>query len=383
MGNNLKKNKKNSKKEYNENKREKKVPKKKIEKQENDEDLIKNNPGALVIEEDLPSGKVDLKLLNKQYHSEKKDPIEDILVHPNFTNSIIISTRSGKIKLYTDITTTNSNEKILYDANERIYSMIVLKHLNNNICISLANKILILSFKEEYVLEKNLELIDTANQMKEASLIELDNGNIISAGGCIICWAKNNNEYNKASNIIKDDSGFRFLNLVDFPLLNTIIITQQDTHIIYFIKYNPENIELIKKIEDVPSIWYKQSAKRVTSNYMIMVGKFELNAIDGTNGEIVNKYPGIDKGSMLNLTQNKSEDDIWILTDFYGKYFEFYIQEGSDFVLLDKIILEKNMEIAWYNQLVRINKECFVAVNYYGGIFVFKAELNDETTTPD
>ena len=86
---------------------------------------------------------------------------------------------------------------------------------------------------------------------------------------------------------------------------------------------------------------------------------------------------------MLNLTQNKSEDDIWILTDFYGKYLEFYIQEGSDFVLLDKIILEKNMEIAWYNQLVRINKECFVAVNYYGGIFVFKAELNDETITPD
>ena len=80
MGNNLKKNKKNSKKEYNENKREKKVPKKKIEKQENDEDLIKNNPGALVIEEDLPSGKVDLKLLNKQYHSIEKDPIEEIMV---------------------------------------------------------------------------------------------------------------------------------------------------------------------------------------------------------------------------------------------------------------------------------------------------------------
>ena len=345
--------------------------------------LIKSHPDAIYLKEDKSTFKIKLSLLNKQYHSEKKDPIEDILVHPNFTNSIIISTRSGKIKLYTDITTTNSNEKILYDANERIYSMIVLKHLNNNICISLANKILILSFKEEYILEKNLELIDTSNQMKEASLIELDNGNIISAGGCIICWAKNNNEYNKANNIIKDDSGFRFLNLVDFPLLNTIIITQQDTHIIYFIKYNPENIELIKKIEDVPSIWYKQSAKRVTNNYMIMVGKFELNAIDGTNGEIVNKYPGIDKGSMLNLTQNKSEDDIWILTDFYGKYLEFYIQEGSDFVLLDKISLEKNMEIAWYNQLVRINKECFVAVNYYGGIFVFKAELNDETITPD
>ena len=346
--------------------------------------LLEKYPNAIHLKDEKSAGKIKLSLLNKHYHSEKTDPIEDILVHPKFTNSIIISTRSGKIKLYTDITSTdnnfNSNEKILFDAQERIFSMIVLKHLNNDICISLANKILILSFNEQNVLEKNLELIDSSKKMKEATLIELANGNIISAGGCIMYWTKNNMEYNNSDYIIEDDIGCRFINIVEFPMLNTVIITQQDTHLIYFIKYDKRNIELIKKIEDVPSIWYRQSAKRVTSNYMIMVGKFELNAIDGTNGEIVNKYPGIDKGSMLNLTQSNSEDDIWILTDFYGNYFEFYIQEGSDFVLLDKIELEENMKISWDNQLARINKECFVAVNHYGGIFVFKAELNNEET---
>ena len=346
--------------------------------------LLEKYPNAIYLKDEKSAGKIKLSLLNKHYHSEQTDPIEDILVHPKFTNSIIISTRSGKIKLYTDITSTennfNSNEKILYDAQERIFSMIVLKHLNNDICISLANKILILSFNEQNVLEKNLELIDSSKKMKEATLIELANGNIISAGGCIMYWTKNNMEYNNSDYIIEDDIGCRFINIVEFPMLNTVIITQQDTHLIYFIKYDKRNIELIKRIEDVPSIWYRQSAKRVTRNYMIMVGKFELNAIDGTNGEIVNKYPGIDKGSMLNLTQSNSEDDIWILTDFYGNYLEFYTQEGSDFVLLDKIELEENMKISWDNQLARINKECFVAVNHYGGIFVFKAELNNEET---
>lgn len=346
--------------------------------------LLEKYPNAIYLKDEKSAGKIKLSLLNKHYHSEQTDPIEDILVHPKFTNSIIISTRSGKIKLYTDITSTennfNSNEKILYDAQERIFSMIVLKHLNNDICISLANKILILSFNEQNVLEKNLELIDSSKKMKEATLIELANGNIISAGGCIMYWTKNNMEYNNSDYIIEDDIGCRFINIVEFPMLNTVIITQQDTHLIYFIKYDRRNIVLLKKIEDVPSIWYRQSAKRVTRNYMIMVGKFELNAIDGSNGEIVNKYPGIDKGSMLNLTQSNSEDDIWILTDFYGNYFEFYIQEGSDFVLLDKIELEENMKISWDNQLARINKECFVAVNHYGGIFVFKAELNNEVT---
>ena len=346
--------------------------------------LLEKYPDAIYLKGEKSTGKIKLSLLNKHYHSEKTDPIEDILIHPKFTNSIIISTRTGKIKLYSDITSPqqnlNSNGILLFDTEERIYSMILLKNRNNNICISLANKILILSFNEGNLLEKNLELVDTSRQMKEASLIELVNGNIISAGGCIMCWTKNNMEYKKATNTIQDNIGCRFINLVEFPMLNTIIITQQDTHLIYFIKYDQANIELIKKIENVPSIWYRQSAKRVTRNYMILVGKFELNAIDGTNGEIVNKYPGIDKGSMLNLTQSNSEDDIWILTDYFGNYFEFYRQEGSDFVLLDKIYLEDYMKISWDNQLARINKECFVAVNHYGGIFVFNAELNDDET---
>ena len=43
----------------------------------------------------------------------------------------------------------NGNETILYDAKERIYSMILLKKNNNNICISLAYKILVLSFNKK------------------------------------------------------------------------------------------------------------------------------------------------------------------------------------------------------------------------------------------
>lgn len=348
--------------------------------------LLEKYPDAIYLREEKSAGKIKLSLLNKQFHSEKKDPIEDILVHPKFENAFIISTRAGKIKLYTDITTTKENsnlkEKILYDGQEQIYSMIILKKRNNDICISLANKILILNFNGENVLEKNLELIDSSKQMYEASLLELENGNIISAGGYIICWTKNNMDYNKATYTIEGDFDRRFINLVEFPTLNTIIITQEGNHSIYFLKYDKANIELIKKIENVPSIWYKQTAKRVTNNYMILVGKFELNAIDGSNGEVANKYLGIDKGSLLNLTQGNSEDDIWILTDYYGNYFEFYAQEGSDFVFLDKIELEENWKIKWYNQLVRINKELFVAVNHDGGIFVFKWGLNEETKCP-
>ena len=110
-----------------------------------------------------------------------------------------------------------------------------------------------------------------------------------------------------------------------------------------------------------------------------MVGKFELNAIDGTNGEIANRYPGIDKGALLNLTQSDSEDNVWLLTDFLGNYIEFYTQEGSDLVFLDKVMLEDYMKISWANQLVRINKECFVAINHNGGIFAFKMNFTENT----
>ena len=46
---------------------------------------------------------IDLKRLNYQKHSNKKDPIEEVIVHPKFENSIIIACRSGQIKLYTNI----------------------------------------------------------------------------------------------------------------------------------------------------------------------------------------------------------------------------------------------------------------------------------------
>ena len=374
MGNNLKKNKKNSKKEYNENKREKKVPKKKIEKQENDEDLIKNNPGALVIEEDLPSGKVDLKLLNKQYHSIEKDPIEEIMVHPKFKNSIIIATREGKIKLYSNITDLNTNykEKILYDTKERIFSMILLKKNDGNIGISLFNKILILVFNQEEKLGKQQELKDC---MKEVSLLELENSNLISAGDQFIYWKKVDKKYKKIKYTIPNDKGARLINLVDFPEFNTIIATQENTHEIYFIKYDKEKIELIKKISDCPSIWYKGSAQKLSDFFMLLVGKFGLNVIDGENGEVCNKYPGIDKGTLLNLTQRYDGNDIWIVTDFHGEYFEFYTQEGNDLIFLDKIELDGENEINYDNKLARINNECFVAVNKNGEIFVFNVNI--------
>lgn len=369
MGNQLKKKEKSNKKETPESKEEK--------------DLKAKYPDAIYLKDEKSTNKIKLELLNKQYHSKDNDPIEDILVHPNFTDSIIIATRTGKIKLYSDITKMqqpyNGNETILYDAKERIYSMILLKKNNNNICISLAYKILVLSFNKKKSLEKEYEFYDDNPQIKTPSLLELENGNIISAGGYITYWVKNNQDYNKATNAIQDDIQSRFINLVEFPDLKTIIITQQDTHLIYFLKYTNANIQLIKKIEKHSSIWYKGSAQRISSNYMIMVGKFELNAIDGTNGEIANRYPGIDKGALLNLTQSDSEDNVWLLTDFLGNYIEFYTQEGSDLVFLDKVMLEDYMKISWANQLVRINKECFVAINHNGGIFAFKMNFTENT----
>ena len=320
MGNNLKKNKKNSKKEYNENKGEKKVPKRKIRKQENDVNLILNNPGALVIEDEIPLDKVDLKLLNKQYHSIERDPIEEIMVHPKFSNSIIIATRSGKIKLYC-ITDSNINykEKILYDAKERIFSMILLKKNDENIGVSLFNKILILVFNQKEKLEKQQELKDC---MKKVSLVELENSNLISAGDQIIYWEKVDKKYKKTKYTIPNDKGARFINLVEFTEFNTILATQENTHEIYLIKYDKEKIELIKKIEDCSSIWYKGSAQKLSDFFMLLIGKFGLNVIDAENGEVCNKYPGIDKGTLLNLTQSYDGNDIWIITDFHGKYFQ-------------------------------------------------------------
>ena len=94
MGNTLKKNeKKNKKKE-----KDKEKPKNKNKNIKTTEELIKNNPDALVIDDYISLDNIDLELLKKQNHSIEKDPIEEIIIHPKFENSIIIGSRSGKIK---------------------------------------------------------------------------------------------------------------------------------------------------------------------------------------------------------------------------------------------------------------------------------------------
>ena len=321
-----------------------------------------------------------LDLLNKQKHSAEKDPIEEIIIHPKFENSIIIAIKSGKIKLYKDINKEKFIEKILYDVKERIFTMILLKKNNNNIAVGLLNKILILSFstKDLNKLELKSKLKDSDNSLKEVNLLELENSNIISAGEPIIYWLKTNDQYNKSKDNIINNKGERFINLVEFSEINTILATQEKTHEIYLIKYSKEKIELIKIIEDTSSIWYKGSAKKLSDYFMLMIGKFALNVIDVLNGEVCNKYPGIDKGTLLNLTQRDyEENNIWIITDFFGQYFEFYKQEGNDLIFIDKIELENDNEIKWNNKLVRINNECFVAVNNYGEIFIFNVDIKN------
>ena len=381
MGNHLKKKEKNSKNETKGNNEKKEGKTGKVKMQRNDPSLIKDNPGAIVINADFSSNKIILELLNKQNHSRDKDPIKEVMVHPNFQNSIIIACKSGKIKLYEDITTmhnNNNNEKILFDAKEEIFAMTLLKKNDNNICISLSLKLLILSFNNSNELKKEYEL----KAEPSVSLLELQNGNIISAGSTFTYWIKDIKKHKKANNINSDDKQSTFTNLIEFTENNTIIAPQKDTHLIYFLKYDLNKIELLKKIEGHSSIWYKGSAKKLSDYYMLMVGKFELNVIDGNNGAICNRYIGIDKGSLLNLTESDSDDNIWIVTDYYGKFFEFYMQEGNDLIFLDKKELDEVNEIKWANQLVRINEKCFVAVNYHGEIFTFSATL-DQNQTPE
>ena len=60
---------------------------------------------------------------------------------------------------------------------------------------------------------------------------------------------------------------------------------------------------MIKQKEKIPSIWYKGSAQNLSNNAMILIGKFEMDSINPTNGEINSRYPGIDRGTLLNFRE--------------------------------------------------------------------------------
>ena len=106
--------------------------------------------------------------------------------------------------------------------------MILLKKNNNNIAVGLNNFIVILSINNNNLLEKEIELKNS--QLKEIRLLELDNGNIISAGESFIYWVKENKEYKDDNNIIKiditkDGGGniiSKIINMVDFPEFNPL-----------------------------------------------------------------------------------------------------------------------------------------------------------------
>ena len=314
---------------------------------------------------------ISLKLLNNIKHSSMKDPIEEaIIINPILCNSIIIACRSGDIKEVSNILKPNDIKiDILYSLGERIYSLILLKQSSNKLCVGLANKIVIFSLNENHKLKKEAEF-----QCKEDgeiySLLELSNGNIISAGNNITLWIKKSPiEYNKSNSV---SVGFyKIANLLEFPLYNTIIATQENTHIIYLLKNETNSISCIAQKENIPSIGYKGSAEKLSKNNMILIGKFELNVIDPKNGIVCSRYPGIDRGSLLNLTQNYKENDFWVVSNYFGGFLEFYQQEGNDLIYYDKYEFDDRL-IKWGHRLVRINNGCFVITNFYGEIFVFE-----------
>ena len=238
---------------------------------------------------------------------------------------------------------------------------------NNNLCIGLENEILFLKFNldDPHKLEKKFEI--TLNEEGPIySLLELKNGNLISAGTNIILWEKNiSSKYKQIKTIAIGNH--RIINLIEFPFYNTILATQENTNIIYLFKNYQTSIDLIKTKENVPSIWYKGSSQNFSKSAMILVGKFELNIIDGKNGEVVSKYPDIDKGNLLKIKNN-----FWIVSYFMGNGLDFYEQEGNDLFFYNKIELDKCNSFGWGHRLVKINDECFAATNHYGYIFVYQ-----------
>ena len=306
-------------------------------------------------------------------------PIEDIIVFPNLEETIIIGCRSGKIVEMNNIisSTDNIDSLDLFNCNKRLYSLILLKENNNKICVGLENEIIIftLNISKSHVLQKDKE-INVESEGPISSLLELSNGNLLSGGKNITLWKKESStEYTKVNNIPVDSTNnSKIINLVEFPFFNTIIATQENTHKIFLIKNEETSISLVKTIEDVSSVSNKGSAKMLSKNALILSGKFALNAIDSSNGDVVSKYPGIDRGSLVKL-YGDDDNGFWVVSNFMGRHFEFYEQEGNDLIYLGK---NNKKEIGWGNGLVRINDQCFVAFNHYGNIFVFKVDYTNK-----
>ena len=309
---------------------------------------------------------------------DASDTIEEVIVYPDLKDSIIIACRKGEIKEVSNITSSSKESAdiiTLYSFSKRIYSLIMLKKNSKNLCVGLDDEIVILNLKlnEKHILSTVNNLI-CKEEGSINSLLELENGNIISAGKNIILWKKDSSsQYIQVNSI---SAGLtRIINIIEFPLYNTIIATQEETHIIFLLKNNKDSIELIKKKENIPSIWYKGSAQNLSKNAMILIGKFEMDVIDPTNGEINAKYPGIDRGTLLNFSENYHENDLWIVTNYMGRYLEFYKQEGNDLLYFEKYEFDESEIIGWGNRMVKINNEYFASINHYGNIFVFKVKI--------
>ena len=354
------------------NKKKKLPPEKPIEKKPDEPNLPAITPIRKI-------KATSLSLEIKVYSPFSKEIIEDVIAHPDLPNSIIIAFRSGNISEISGLAPPfkeSLKTQNLYSFSRGVYSLILLKKNDKKLCAGLENGIFILKLKMDgnHSLEKESEL-SCQEEAKINSLLELENGNIISAGKNIILWKIDKlKKYTKVSSIQTPNSILRIVNLVEFPILNTIIATQEESHNIYVLKNEEKSISLIKTKGDIPSIWYKGSAEKLTKNGMLLIGKFEINVIDANNGEKISRYPGIDKGCLLNFTQNY-KDDYWIVTDFMGRYLEFYQQDENDLIYLDKQELEENEYIGWFNRLVKINDECFVSINHYAKIIAFKIDF--------
>ena len=338
--------------------------------------INKNPDKNLKIPKYIPE-KLNLKLI-KKLDKISKDIIEEAIPYPNEKNAIILACRSGNIVKLSNLISPSeisSSIKILFKFSKRIFSLIVLNKNNKNLCVGLNNEIAILKINLDNKDDLKKEaFLSCEGEEGINSLLELQNGNIISAGKNIILWQLiSSQEYNKVNSI---PIGFnRIINIIEFPNINTILATQEESHMIFLLKNEGNSINLIQKKEKVPSIWYKGSAQNLSKNAMILVGKFELNVVDPQNGDIISRYPGIDRGTLLNLSQNFKENDFWIVSDFMGRYFEFYQQEGNDLLYFERYELEENEEIGWGNRLVKINDEYFASINHYGDVFIFQINI--------